>query len=253
MADDLATAAAAAGAEGTGAVGAAAAADAAGAGTAGAADAVAAAAAEAGKAQDGATGTGEGEFKSLTEDVQPEDKPGETKAAEQDGGKQAPSVPEKYELSMPEGMPLDESWLESVTPILKSTGASNEVVQKLADASIKALAAQREKQLDADNATVKSWQQEISKDPEFGGAKLAENLAGVKKLLLHYGNEDFYNYLHDSRLDTYPGFVKVMFRMAKDFADDRFISGEGAPGRTDARSEAARMLFPKSLGIEGGK
>lgn len=174
---------------------------------------------------------------------------GEEGAAEKTAAKEeasASEVPERYELTMPEGWTLDEEGLAELTPIMRELKASNEQVQAVADLYIRRMSAAREKQIAAERETVENWREEIRNDPEIGGAKYEENLASVKKMLVKYGSEDFYNYLDDSSLGNYPPFVKVMVKIAKELEDDKFIPGGGAFS-DDPASAAAKMIFDKSL------
>ena len=174
---------------------------------------------------------------------------GEEGAAEKTAAKEeapAPEVPERYELTMPEGWTLDEEGLAELTPIMRELKASNEQVQAVADLYIRRMSAAREKQIAAERETVENWRKELENDPEIGGAKYEENLASVKKMLVKYGSEDFYNYLDDSSLGNYPPFVKVMVKIAKELEDDKFIPGGGAFSDAPA-SAAAKMIFDRSL------
>lgn len=174
---------------------------------------------------------------------------GEEGAAEKTAAKEepsAPEVPERYELTMPEGWTLDEEGLAELTPIMRELKASNEQVQAVADLYIRRMSAARERQIAAERETVENWRKELENDPEIGGAKYKENLASVKKMLVKYGSEDFYNYLDDSSLGNYPPFVKVMVKIAKELEDDKFIPGGGAFS-DDPASAAAKMIFDKSL------
>ena len=174
---------------------------------------------------------------------------GEEGAAEKTAAQEeasAPEVPERYELTMPEGWTLDEEGLAELTPIMRELKASNEQVQAVADLYIRRMSAAREKQIAAERETVENWRKEVRNDPEIGGAKYEENLASVKKMLVKYGSEDFYNYLDDSSLGNYPPFVKVMVKIAKELEGDQFIPGGGAFS-DDPASAAAKMIFDKSL------
>jgi hypothetical protein len=50
-----------------------------------------------------------------------------------EGGGEKPSVPEKYEIKLPEGAEPDEARLESFSALLKAEGLNNEQAQKFAD------------------------------------------------------------------------------------------------------------------------
>lgn len=174
---------------------------------------------------------------------------GEEGAAEKTAEKEeasAPGAPERYELTMPEGWTLDEEGLAELTPIMQELKASNEQVQAVADLYIRRMSAARERQIAAERETVKGWREELKNDPEIGGAKYGENLASVKKMLVKYGSEEFFNYLDDSSLGNYPPFVKVMVKIAKELEDDKFVPGGGAYS-DDPASAAAKMIFDKSL------
>ena len=174
---------------------------------------------------------------------------GEEGAAEKTAVKEeasAPEVPERYELTMPEGWTLDEEGLAELTPIMHELKASNDQVQAVADLYIRRMSAAREKQIAAERETVKNWREELKNDAEIGGAKYEENLASVKKMLIKYGSEDFYNYLDDSSLGNYPPFVKVMVKIARELEDDRFVPGAGASS-DEPVAAAAKMIFDKSL------
>lgn len=169
---------------------------------------------------------------------------GVEQAQAQDAG--AADVPERYELAMPKGWTLDEEGLAELTPIMRELGATNKQVQAVADVYVRRASAARERQIAAERETVKGWREELKNDPEVGGEKFNENLAGVKKMLIKFGNEEFYNYLDDSGLGNYPPFVRVMVRLSKELADDSFVQGSGAYADEPAAA-AAKMIFDRSL------
>lgn len=172
-------------------------------------------------------------------DEGPKDETGDDKNKE-------PSVPEKYELVMPEGWSLDEEGLAELTPIMQGLKATNEQVQAVADLYVKRLSAAREAQLAADQAMLAEWQNEIKTDPEIGGAALEENLAMVSRVLSKYAGPEFVAYMDRSNLGNYPPFVKAIVKMAKDLSDDSFIPG-GRGGGTggDPIKEAANLIYGK--------
>lgn len=163
-----------------------------------------------------------------------------------DGGTTGePEVPEKYELTMPEGWELDEKGLEELTPIMQKLKATNDQVQAVADIYVKRLAAAREAQLEADRRQVEAWKKEICDDPEIGGADLNGNLATVSRVLAKYAGPEFVEFLDRSNLGNYPPFVKAMVKMAKDLSDDRFIPDGRAGSGGDPVKEAAELIYGK--------
>lgn len=156
-----------------------------------------------------------------------------------------PKVPEKYELTMPEGWTLDEEGLAELTPIMQKLKATNEQVQAVADIYVKRLAAAREAQLEEDRRQLDAWKKEILEDPEVGGKDLKENLAAVSRVLAKYAGPEFVEFLDRSNLGNYPPFIKAMVKMAKDLSDDRFIPGGRGGSGGDPVKEAAELIYGK--------
>ena len=90
-----------------------------------------------------------------------------TKPAEGDKKVDAPAVPEKYEFKAPENYTLDPKLLETVTPLFKELGLTNEQAQKLVDIQIaREIAAARAPQ-DTYEATRTKWQAETTSHPDI--------------------------------------------------------------------------------------
>jgi len=201
------------------------------------------------------TEEGEGTFERslLTKDIETNPPAEAGEGGDEEGpkegadGKKAeePEVPEKYELTMPEGWELDEKGLAELTPIMRGLKATNEQVQAVADLYIKRLSAAREAQLEADRAQLAAWEKEVREDPEIGGTALDENLAAVSRVLSKYASPEFVAYLDRSNLGNYPPFVKAMVKMAKDLSDDRFIPGGRGGSGGDPVKEAAELIYGK--------
>ncbi|WP_281679776.1 hypothetical protein [Synergistes jonesii] len=205
------------------------------------------------------TEEGEGTFERslLTKDIET-DPPAATEEGADKGGAEEgpkegadgkkteePEVPEKYELTMPEGWSLDEEGLAELTPIMQKLKATNEQVQAVADLYVKRLSAAREAQLEADRAQLAAWEKEVREDPEIGGTALDENLAAVSRVLSKYASPEFVSYLDRSNLGNYPPFIKAMVKMAKDLSDDRFIPGGRGGSGGDPVKEAAELIYGK--------
>lgn len=183
----------------------------------------------------------------LTQAVEPEEPAeGKPEVSEADEAPKEPVVPEAYELRMPEGWGLDEEGLAALTPVMRELKATNEQVQAVADIYVKRLSAAREKQLEADRAAARAWQEEIKADPDIGGGALKENLAAVSRVLARYADKEVVEWLEVSGLGNYPPFVRAMVKMARDLSDDSFVSGgRGGGAGVDPMKEAAELIYGK--------
>lgn len=180
----------------------------------------------------------------------------ESKSEEADGDKDEekgkedkPQVPEKYELSMPEGWTVDEKALEAFTPIMKELGCSNEQAQKLADVFVKQVSARRSADIELLANEVKGWEEELRNDEEIGGTKLSENLSYTAKVLMKYGGPDVRQLLDDTGLGSHPGFVRMMVKLGKAVSNDEWVDGTQGAAKSYldmSDEERTRALLPKA-------
>ena len=91
------------------------------------------------------------------------------------------------------------------------------------------------------DATVAGWLDQAKADPEFGGDKLAENLAVAKKALDAFGSPELVKMLNESGLGNHPEIVRAFYRAGQKISSGSFVpSGAGAPQTRDA----AKTLYP---------
>lgn len=167
----------------------------------------------------------------------------------EEGEEEKSSVPEKYELSMPEGWTVDEKALEAFTPIMKELGCSNEQAQKLADVFIQQVSARRSADIELLSNEVKRWEEELKNDEEIGGAKLNENLSYTAKVLMKYGGPDVRQLLDDTGLGSHPGFVKMLVKLGRAVSDDEWVDGTQGAAKSYldmSDEERTRALLPKA-------
>ena len=191
-----------------------------------------------------------------------ETKPAETKPAEGDKKPDAPAVPEKYEFKAPENYTLDPKLLETVTPLFKELGLTNEQAQKLVDIQIaREIAAARAPQ-DTYEATRTKWQAETTSHPDIKNLVDKDSgKTGIDAVKIVMGRA--LNAIGDPALATEfkaamdltgagdnPAFVRTFLKLA-DFVTegkhvagkDPSIAGQREPGKT-ALPTAAQALYP---------
>jgi hypothetical protein len=120
---------------------------------------------------DPAARTPEGAIKDVqtaTPASDPAAKPAEAKPAEGTKKPDPAAVPEKYEFKPAEGTELDTKLIESVTPLFKELGLSQEGAQKLFDFHNAAVKAAVEGPANVMNEMRTEWRGEVVKDPTLG-------------------------------------------------------------------------------------
>lgn len=136
------------------------------------------------------------------------------------------TVPEKYELVMPEGFTVNAEALSEAEGIFKELGLTNEAANKLVPAAVKLVEDTLAKvtaataQMDAERR--KAWADEVLADPELGGNE--ENHAKVKalsaKALDAFAGVEFREMVNESGLGNHPALVRAFYRIGQAIGED---------------------------------
>lgn len=92
-------------------------------------------------------------------------------------------------------------------------------------------------------ATKEAWGNQSKADKEFGGEKLAENLAVAGKAMEKFATPEFRTFLKESGLGDHPEMIRAFYRAGKLLSEDnRVVQGTGITHTSD--SSAAAKLYP---------
>jgi hypothetical protein len=176
------------------------------------------------------------------------DKPkdGEVKPGEADG-QEPGAVPEKYELTLPEGITLDEPTLKAFVPVLRELGLGNEQASKLAGAYV----AVRQAELAAWEARCEANIEACRNDPEIGGpggSKFEENSDLAHKTFERLTLPQEREKIVAAGLDSDPDFVRIFLRIGQSHRPDSIRGSTQPPPKPagTAEEEQLRKHFPKS-------
>ena len=161
-----------------------------------------------------------------------------TKGAEKPTDKKeadAPVVPEKYELKLPEGVLVDETMMTEFTKFGQEQKWTNEQAQKAADMHLKAIGAFAQKQEAEHVAKIESWSKEVIADKEIGGAKIDESMVQARKVMALAATIPGVNVerlkadLNASGNATHPDLVRLFHYFGQFIGEDnQFIKGSPA-------------------------
>lgn len=152
------------------------------------------------------------------------------------------TAPEKYELKAADGMTLDAVTLGEFEGLARELNLSQEKAQKVTDLGAKMAERWATSQAEAIQAASAEWAATSTADKEFGGDKLAENLAVSKKALDAFGTPDLKSLLNDSGLGNHPEVIRFMYRAGKAISEDRMVTGGAGPAT--AATTMAKSLYP---------
>lgn len=176
---------------------------------------------EDGVALDG--GTAEGQDNSGEEGS--DDKGGDD-AEKDDEGDQ--TVPEEYEWNgLPEGMEVDTALAESVSPVFRELGLTQEQADKLTGAYAGAAQRQAEASAEAAVALVKGWKETAQQDEEIGGNNWDRSVAAANSFIRRFGSPELVSdLLKGQGVGNHPELIRIFARAGAAFSDDTFVSGE---------------------------
>ncbi len=83
-------------------------------------------------------------------------------------------------------------------------------------------------------------EQQCLNDPEFGGAKLHENLRYAKAALTMFDNGELGKILNSSGFGSHPEIIRFMYRVGKALAEKDLVQGQS----TGREPSAAELFYP---------
>lgn len=171
----------------------------------------------------------------------PEDK---TKKAElvkvREAETKAKEVPEKYEIKVPEGMTLDQVFIDELTPVFKELKITQAGAQRLADIYTKKLQAVADTQAtDFKNFLKDSYDETVT----ALGAKYKEELAYVAKVRDMFLSEETREMLDASGLSNNKAFILDLIKLGKLISEDKLVGGKKET--PSGMKSAADIMYPQ--------
>lgn len=160
----------------------------------------------------------------------------EQEKAEPAAEEKAESAPEVYEFVTPEGVELDKEALGKFEELARSLNLSQEKAQPFVDLAISMMDKWSEQLIAANEAAREANRKAIQNDPEFGGDKLASNLAVARKafdLVAHVPG--FKEVLDKDGFGDHPAVIKAFWHIGQLVSEDRFV-GSGTAGSKQPKS-----------------
>lgn len=166
----------------------------------------------------------------------------------------AAAVPEVYELTIPDGVNLDQTMVDLATPTFKELGLNNAQASKLipvAGQFAEKIAGDVQKQItDNHQAQVAAWAAAAISDVEIGGDpdKYAANIVSAGQALDRLGfkaDTPFRQLLTDSGLGNHPEMIRAFVRVGQVISEDTVFVRTG--GMAPAKLDAASQLYPNDV------
>jgi len=176
-----------------------------------------------------------------TEETKVEESKGEKTEEKKD--EKPEGAPEKYELTVPEGLTLNEAGLEKVSGLFKELNLTNEQAQQLINAEGEHIKELAQKQNEAWQQTVDGWKEDTTK--EFG-TKLQEELSNVARVFNQFATPEEAQALKEdlewSGLGNKKEWVRFLSKIGKQLAEDKLV--EAPPAQP--KKSIAEVLYPNN-------
>ena len=172
-------------------------------------------------------------------------------------GAAAPTVPETYDLKVPDGATFDADFVTRTAATARALGLTNEGGQKLLDAQIAEIGTARDaaataakaEQLAAMQPGGTIWKEQEAKwakdalaDTEVGGSpeKLQANVELAKKVVTRFAPDDAKKFFEDTGLRSHPALIRMLSRIGK-------LMSEATLAGTGTRTSAAPLTEDERL------
>lgn len=150
----------------------------------------------------------------------------------------APKVPEKYELKVPEGSLLDTSHAEKIAAFAKEQGFSQEQAQTFLERDASLIQEYSESQTNQLYDMSEQWRTQIETDKEFGGERFKESVVLANAVVNKYFSQDFAKLLETTRYGNHPDLFKGLCKIGKELdAGKLVLGGVTTPAKTLAPHE----------------
>lgn len=163
-------------------------------------------------------------------------------------------APEAYTFKVPEalgeGHAFDSKVMASFEEAARELDLSNDAAQSLVDRVLPVMTEQAQAQ---HKATIASWIEQVTTDPEIGGDQLESNLAIARMAIDKLGDQPLRDLLTGpSGIGNHPAVVRFMHKVGRLFSEDRTgqgdrnIAREVAQGDRNDPATMAQILYPNS-------
>lgn len=196
------------------------------------------------KSDDNASGedtgdkSGEGESsddKAKVDDKSVDDKSEDTK---DDEGKDDEGDETSYEeFKVPEGLEIDQTMLDAMTPVMREAGLDQTQAQAVVDAYSEVVQKQAEDSARAIDDMFQGWVESAKKDEEIGGDKWDATVDQANAVIRQFGTKELIDdVLNGQGVGNHPEVIRFMSRVAKHVLDDKAPTGE----QTDTSAPASK-------------
>lgn len=175
-----------------------------------------------------------------------------------DGAAGTSTVPEKYDLSLPDDSPFNAAFVEGFSTKAKESKLSQEQAKALFDhvhqqfgERMAALQQSELKGGEAYNARVKQWAREAANDKEIGGTNWNANIGLAKRVAAQFFDPELIDFLENTGYGSNPKLIKALVNIGRAMGEDKLVKAAGTS--EEKKSKPAEQVMYPSHYDESGK
>lgn len=162
----------------------------------------------------------------------------------------AKGIPEdgKYEIDssmLADGMTIDQTMLDAVSPALKEAGVTREGANTLAKSFAKFQADDYDRRMSDWGQTLDGWIKEAQSDEEMGGTKWKDTEKRAVAAVERFGNPKLKAYLDASGAGNHPEMIRLFNKIGELISEDTVITSDTKAG--GGKSDALATLYPDDV------
>lgn len=132
-------------------------------------------------------------------------------------------VPEKYNLTPPQGSKLSAQDVEEIASYCKERGFSQEQAQSQIERESKLREGFEKQSLVQLAKATTEWLETAKSDKEIGGEEFPKSAELAKRVVSRFGTPEFKAELERTGLGNHPELVRVFVRIGKAMSDDQLV------------------------------
>ena len=135
-------------------------------------------------------------------------------------------VPDEYTFELPDGMEVDTTMVEALSPAFKELGLTNDQASMLASKYAEQMAAQAEQMNTTLNEQYDAWVNEGKKDREIGHNNWQPSVDLANGVIRKFGNARLVEEaMVSSGVGNHPEMIRFLSRIGKALSDDTLMTG----------------------------
>lgn len=162
-----------------------------------------------------------------------------------EGQETQPTAPESYEdFKLPEGLTVNPDMLGDFVPVAKELGLTQEAAQKLVDLQAKYAQVAADQSAKAWESTLQEWATALEKDPEIGGDKKQQSVAGAQAAMKALGNSSLAEAMDATGMGNHPEMIRLLNNVYTKFLKEDSTAPVQPRAAEPEPKSRAQTLFP---------